>query len=572
MAKRPEDYTSRTFLFAMATLVVLMAISVIPPIEAGDISLRRANILSDLIRFDSDKAPAAEPAQPEIDVEEFHVDMEEVERQVARVAQEASPTGDGTSASWQGIFDQQPVEADTTLIDTFAADSLEAHRRAVAEADFSALLPADTLITPVEEFFEGEGPSPLQRLYDKLLDGSQPVRIAFMGDSFVEGDILTADLREMLQETFGGGGVGFVPAASPFTGFRQTVKTTSKGWTPYNIMQRKSVPDPYAGDFFVSGWVAAAADGASTRWDMTSRRRHLDECSRARLLFISRSPSQVSVTLNDGEVRTFGFEGDEVVRQIVVEEPQIRSLEMKVERGADGFTAYGADFDDLKGVSVDNFSIRSNNGQAMFWTSPSVNAQINSMRPYDLVILQYGLNIMQADRHDYSLYAEQVEKMIRFVRSCFPQAAVVVMGVSDRSQRGEDGIVPMESARDLSQWQRSAAEACGAAYWDTYGAMQRLGGMTSFVDNGWAGKDYTHINYAGGAQVARALFHGLLQGVQRHIEYMREAIERQRPVLAEPLDDIAPAATDSLDAELPTLPAPLTDDDLRPEPEPLPLP
>ena len=337
-------------------------------------------------------------------------------------------------------------------------------------------------------------------------------------------------------------------------------------------MQRKSVPDPYAGDFFVSGWVAAAADGASTRWDMTSRRRHLEECSRARLLFISRSPSQVSVTLNDGEVRTFGFEGDEVVRQIVVEEPQIRSLEMKVERGADGFTAYGADFDDLKGVSVDNFSIRSNNGQAMFWTSPSVNAQINSMRPYDLVILQYGLNIMQADRHDYSLYAEQVEKMIRFVRSCFPQAAVVVMGVSDRSQRGEDGIVPMESARDLSQWQRSAAEACGAAYWDTYGAMQRLGGMTSFVDNGWAGKDYTHINYAGGAQVARALFHGLLQGVQRHIEYMREAIERQRPVLAEPLDDIAPAATDSLDAELPTLPAPLTDDDLRPEPEPLPLP
>lgn len=572
MAKRPEDYTSRTFLFAMATLVVLMAISVIPPIEAGGISLRRANILSDLIRFDSDKAPAAEPAQPEIDVEEFHVDMEEVERQVARVAQEASPTGDGTSASWQGIFEQQPVEADTTLTDTFAADSLEAHRRAVAEADFSALLPADTLITPVEEFFEEEGPSPLQRLYDKLLDGSQPVRIAFMGDSFVEGDILTADLREMLQETFGGGGVGFVPAASPFTGFRQTVKTTSKGWTPYNIMQRKSVPDPYAGDFFVSGWVAAATDGASTRWDMTSRRRHLEECSRARLLFISRSPSQVSVTLNDGEVRTFGFEGDEVVRQIVVEEPQIRSLEMKVERGADGFTAYGADFDDLKGVSVDNFSIRSNNGQAMFWTSPSVNAQINSMRPYDLVILQYGLNIMQADRHDYSLYAEQVEKMIRFVRSCFPQAAVVVMGVSDRSQRGEDGIVPMESARDLSQWQRSAAEACGAAYWDTYGAMQRLGGMTSFVDNGWAGKDYTHINYAGGAQVARALFHGLLQGVQRHIEYMREAIERQRPVIAEPLDDIAPAGTDTLDAELPTLPAPLTDDDLRPEPEPLPLP
>lgn len=575
MAKRPEDYTSRTFLFAMATLVVLMAISVIPPIEAGGVSLRRANILSDLIRFDSDYTPAEDdPSQPEIDVEEFHVDLEEVERQVAKAAREASPTGDGTSVSWQGIFEQQPADADTlaTHTDPAVADSLAARNRAIAEADFSALLPPDSTIIPVEEFHTGEGPSPLQRLYDKLLDGTQPVRVAFMGDSFVEGDILTADLREMLQETFGGGGVGFVPAASPFTGFRQTVKTTSKGWTPYNIMQRKSVPDPYAGDFFVSGWVAAASDGASTRWDMTTRRRHLDECRRARLLFISRKPSQVSVTLNDGEVRTFGFEGDEVVRQIVVEEPQIRSLEMRIDKGAEGFSVYGADFDELSGVAVDNFSIRSNNGQAMFWTSPTVNAQINSMRPYDLVILQYGLNIMQADRHDYSLYAQQIEKMIRFVRSCFPQAAVIVMGVSDRSQRGEDGIVPMESARDLSQWQRTAAEQCGAAFWNTYDAMQLAGGMTRFVDNGWAGKDYTHINYAGGAQVARALYYGLLQGVQRHLEYLQQAIERQQPVIAEPLPDIAPASADTLGAEPIELPAPPSAAQMRPEPRPLPRP
>ena len=574
MAKRPEDYSSRTFLFAMATLVVLMAISVIPPIEAGGISLRRANILSDLIRFDSDSAPAEEPSQPEINVEEFHVDLEEVERQVAKAAREASPTGAGTSVSWEGIFEQQAADTLRSMeYGPAAADSLAARETAIAEADFSALLPADSLITPVEEFHEGDGPTPMQLLYDKLLDGTRPVRVAFMGDSFVEGDILTADLRELLQDTFGGGGVGFVPAASPFTGFRQTVKTTSKGWTPYNIMQRKSVPAPYAGDFFVSGWVAAPAAGASTRWDMTSRRRHLDECRRARLLFISRSPSQVSVTLNGGEVRTFGFEGDEVVRQIVVEEPVIRSLEMKIEKGAEGFTAYGADFDDLKGVAVDNLSIRSNNGQAMFWTSPTVNAQINSMRPYDLVILQYGLNIMQADRHDYSLYAEQVEKMIRFVRSCFPQAAVLVLGVSDRSQRGEDGIVPMESARDLSHWQRKAAEACGAAYWDTYGAMQHLGGMTRFVADGWAGKDYTHINYAGGAQVARALYYGLLQGTQRYVSNLREMIERQRPVIEEPLPDIAPAAGDSLHIEQLEPPAPLTADDIRPaSPKPLPLP
>ena len=324
-----------------------------------------------------------------------------------------------------------------------------------------------------------------------------------------------------------------MPFASPVTGFRQTIKTTSKGWTPYNIMQRKSVPEPYVGDFFVSGWVARPAAGASTRWEMSSKRRHLEECSRARLLFICREAASISVKLNDGEERIFEFEADDVVRQIVVEEERISSLEMKILSGEAGFTGIGADFDSKEGVAVDNFSIRSNNGQAMFWSNAAVNAQIHTMRAYDLVILQYGLNIMQADRHNYSLYGEQVEKMIRYAESCFPGAAILVLGVSDRSQRGEQGIVPMSSAVDLTASQREAAEKCGASFWNTYEAMQRMGGMTRFVENGWAGKDYTHINYAGGREIARQLYYGLLQGAQNRSRTLRQRMEDAQPVLPE---------------------------------------
>jgi hypothetical protein len=207
---------------------------------------------------------------------------------------------------------------------------------------------------------------------------------------------------------------------------------------------------------------------------------------------------------------------------------------MTVLEGEAGFTGIGADFDSTKGgVAVDNFSIRSNNGQAMFWSSAAVNAQIHSMRPYDLVILQYGLNIMQADRHNYSLYGEQVEKMVRYVESCFPGAAVLVMGVSDRSQRNEQGIVPMSSAVDLTRSQREAAEKCGVAFWNTYEAMQRLGGMTRFVEQGWAGKDYTHINYGGGREIARSLYYALLQGAEQRSITLRKRMESSRPVLRE---------------------------------------
>ena len=534
MTNPKEDYTSRGWLVASATLLILFIVSLIPPISAGGIELRRASILSDLVRFDDGESKTESEPQPEINVAEFEVDLEAVAEQVAKTQALASPTGSATSASWEGIFEEQPSGGEEFVEDQEPLPSLEE----LPTTDYSAILPEASLITPIE-IFAHEGMGAWDRLYEKLLWNKEQVRVAFMGDSFVEGDILTADLRELLQDTFHGGGVGFAPVASPFTGFRQTIKTTSKGWTPYNIMQRKSAPAPYADDFFVSGWVAKASAGASTRWDMTTKRRHLEEVERARLLFICRQRAEIGLKLNDGEERVFFFEGDEVVRQIVVEQEQIRSLEMTILSGAETFTGIGAEFDSKKGVAVDNFSIRSNNGQAMFWSNASVNSQINTMRPYDLVILQYGLNIMQAERHNYSLYGEQVEKMISYVESCFPGTAVLVMGVSDRSQKGEDGIKPMESAKSLTQSQREASQNKGVAFWDTYAAMQRMGGMTEFVTNGWAGKDYTHINYAGGARIARELYYAILKGAEEYCIKLRDRIERSKPILNKELE-IAP--------------------------------
>ena len=552
MPKNPNDYTSRGWQVACTSLLLLAVISFIPPITVGGVKLRRASILSDVIDHSaSQEHQSTELVElPEIDVKEFEVDLIEVAQKVAETTASASPMGEATSASWEGIFDEQPSGGDAT-----DGNEQMPALEDIPLADYSDILPADELITPIEEFFEGSDNSPMSQFYEKLLAGKSSVRVAFMGDSFVEGDILTADLRELMQDSFHGLGVGYAPVASPFTGFRQTIKTQSKGWTPYNIMQLKNVPSPYSDDFFVSGWVAQANEGASTRWEMTERRRHLQECRRARLLFISREESVVSIKLNDGEERTFSFDADNVVRQIVIEEPSIRSLEMKVVKGAAGFTGIGAEFDDTQGISIDNFSIRSNNGQAMFRSSPSVNAQINNMRPYDLVILQYGLNIMQAERTNYSLYAEQVEKMISYVRSCFPGAAVLVMGVSDRSQKSESGIEPMRSAVNLTEWQRTAAEKCGAAFWNTYEAMQRKGGMTEFVNKNWAGKDYTHINYAGGREIGRELYYAFLQGAQNYSRAWRERIERQQPIISEPMEGLEPLATAPIGGATPIIKA-----------------
>ena len=506
MQKAPENYSRKGWMAAAALLGVLAAVSFIPPQSIGSVELRRANILSDLVEFDDRPALQAAPSAI-FNEEEFQIDMAEV---TERIEADTLPPRVQTLFEW--TIGRDSVRRQEVLPDT----TLRARR-----------------IVPIEEFDTARNDG-MRAFYDTLLAARRPVRIAVLGDSFIEGDILTADLRERLQETYGGGGTGFAPMASPLTAFRRTVRTTSKGWTSYNIMQRRKTPESLRDKFYVSGWVCQPADGASTRWEATSYRHRLDACTCGRIFFLSPADSRIEITVNDTLRQEFTVEGDPAVRQIAVEAPRIGSLGFRLLSGSEGFIGYGAVLEG-DGISVDNYSIRSNNGQAMFWTDPSIDAQIDAMLDYDLVILQYGLNIMQAGVYNYTNYAAKIEKMITFVRECFPGAAVLVMGVSDRAVRGENGVRPMNSVPYMTAYQRQAARRAEAAFWATSDAMRALGGMERFVQNGWAGKDHTHINYAGGTRIAQALFEALNDRIRTAYEERQKWQPAEEPLIMDSL-------------------------------------
>ena len=57
----------------------------------------------------------------------------------------------------------------------------------------------------------------LHKIHDFQKGSGETLRIAFYGDSIIEGDLLTETLRARLQEEYGGHGVGLVPPNhSPF--------------------------------------------------------------------------------------------------------------------------------------------------------------------------------------------------------------------------------------------------------------------------------------------------------------------------------------------------------------------
>lgn len=496
----------RGWKIAAWVLIIMVGASLIPPVTIGGVKLRRANIYADLYRYEEhNTTPSDDDAL--FDATEFDFDLEAVSQQVEAVQLAQADT----------LPHEAPVEYRWVVCE----HNTPREEVIINPARYSSRL------TKIEDFSENQA---IATFCDSLIEADRPIRIAVLGDSFIEGDILTADLRERLQSAFGGRGTGFAPMASPLTSFRRSIKTQSKGWTAYNVMQSKSVPAPYNEQFFVSGWVCRPSDGASTRWEETTFRKQLDSCSTARVLFRSPKQSRIRLILNDSLTQEYTIEASPKVRQAVVEAETIHALEFQLLEGAAEAVGYGAIFGD-KGVVVDNYSVRSNNGQAIFRTNATINAEINALWSYDLVILQYGLNIMQAGVHKYTNYGQQIEKVITYCRQCFPSAAILVMGVSDRAIKSEAGVETMDAIPYMLDCQRTAARNQQAAFWSTFDAMQAEGGIREFVAKGWAGKDYTHINYGGGRKVGWALFDAINYEAAKAVERRNRRLEAAKPII-----------------------------------------
>ena len=66
------------------------------------------------------------------------------------------------------------------------------------------------------------------------------------------------------------------------------------------------------------------------------------------------------------------------------------------------------------------------------------------------------------------------------------------------------------SAENLRRAQREAALEAGVAFWDVYEAMGGEDGMVNYVKRNWAAKDYTHLSFQGGRELANALYDAII--------------------------------------------------------------
>lgn len=319
------------------------------------------------------------------------------------------------------------------------------------------------------------------------------VRIAVIGDSYIEGDIFTMDVRQELQSLYGGSGVGYVPMASQVSGFRTSVRETSKGWTIHDMRKKDSKKyKTLSGEYFTT------SGSASSKLNGTTKLKHADSWNTVKFLFITPTDGNVTITTDSGE-QTFAVSASPDVQCLEVTGPTKTTT---VSTNIYGLTSLGVYVNNSTGLALDNMSLRGNSGITHRNIDEQLAAQMRKFVDYDLIILEYGINALSSQQSDYTAYGKIMQQVIAQVRKCYPNADILLMGIGDRGQKLGGVVKSLPTSQAMVDAQRNAAQTMGCLFWDTREAMGGANAAIAWRERGLINADYIHLNAKGGATLA----------------------------------------------------------------------
>ncbi|MBK8556205.1 MAG: hypothetical protein IPL65_10770 [Lewinellaceae bacterium] len=400
--------------------------------------------------------------------------------------------------------------SDSTLLAALPLDSIPA-----AIADTLVLVLPDSIQEPagplpeVDPTLFGkifEDYSPQQQGLDAFFEAIDNIkkghsaRVAFFGDSFVEGDILLGDLRDTLQTLWGGEGVGFVPITSEVARFKRTLVHDYKGWNIYSIVKKTDTHPPYG----INGFVYVPFEGAKVKYQGADWFKHTRHWTQTRLFYTSDSLSSAVLSVNGGpeEIRSLPIQSKDV-GAIEIRAGNIRSIQMNFPQ-TKGLKLYGASLESGQGIYIDNFSVRGNSGGRLREIACPMMKAFDHFQDYDLIVIQLGLNAATNSLNNINWYRYELERTFTHMKACFPDKPILIISVPDRSSKIAGELTTMPSIPVIVSMQRDLARQFGFLFFDLYHGMGGPGTMIDYANQrpALANRDYTHLTHEGGRVVS----------------------------------------------------------------------
>ncbi|MCE7923192.1 MAG: hypothetical protein DYG98_09050 [Haliscomenobacteraceae bacterium CHB4] len=354
----------------------------------------------------------------------------------------------------------------------------------------------------IEDYtFEQQGLNRFFAAVDSIKLGRK-VRVAWYGDSFVEGDILIGDLRDTLQSVWGGGGVGYVPITSEVAQFKRTLKHQFRGWATYSIV-KKTESRPLPG---INGYVYRPVDAdAKIHYEGSDYFRHTRSWTEFRLFYSNGQNTPFVWQQKDDLPKTDILKGKQgKVNQWTWDSnyPGTTAFACRFPfaDSANNLLVYGASLENGPGIYFDNFSVRGNSGGPLRLLKPDFIRQFDALQHYDLVVLQVGLNAVTNSLTNIKWYEAELDRTFSHLRACFPNKPVLIVSVGDRAGKNGSELSTMRGVPAIVAMQRDLARKHGFLFYDMFWGMGGPGAIIEMAHHKprYANTDYTHLTHEGG--------------------------------------------------------------------------
>lgn len=380
--------------------------------------------------------------------------------------------------------------------------------------DFKEVWPKG--VEPIIDYSNGL-PGGMDAFYEalsKVKTLGRPVRIAWWGDSYIEGDIVSADIRDRFQTDYGGYGVGWVDCGTPIIRSRRSIQQEYSGIKEHVVVKkpfdegRESLAERYY----------TASPGASCRTFAYRFYPHCQKWTSAQLFFRAAQPMTIEVETSTGQKSRQTFGPSTAVLHTTTKGQWMNSIKYAFPDITSQSTLYGMALESGQGVILDNFAMRGSSGITLAKMPEQMLADFRKVRPYDLIIIQFGLNeaVQGNTLPILKLYMEKMKRSVMHLKKAFPEASILIMSVPDREQRGNDGIRTLQEVHNLVSLQQQLAADCHVAFLNFFQAMGGDGSVKPLVDQGYANKDYTHLSFGGGKIVANRVYRSFPAGLKNY--------------------------------------------------------
>jgi hypothetical protein len=352
--------------------------------------------------------------------------------------------------------------------------------------------------------------SQLKYFFDSLeKTKSEKVRIAHYGDSIIWGDIITDNLRVVMQNKYGGHGIGFLSICNDDLSARKTIEhefSSDWDWAAVFTKNREHYP------IGIAGTVAKASSNSSVFYGANGTSKATDSFSEISLFYSNaNSNSSMKYKTDKSNSSTVKLTSGNGLKSTKVDfKLNAKNIDLEFEN-SNGAFFYGITLDSGNGIYIDNFPFRGNSGVSMRDLDKDLLSDFSKELNYKLFILQFGVNVAASGNVNYKWYSHKMLAAIKNIKEKFPNSSILIISPGDLGKKKGKRMVTHPEIQKFVKVQEEIADKGKVAFWNMFEAMGGENSISDWVDASppLAFKDYCHLTWDGGEVIADKLINAL---------------------------------------------------------------